>query len=301
MRITDNPALTSSTLSGTDVMLLTDVDDLTNGKPKDKKLSFNSLAAWIANKASVAFNSATGGNRTIQDLVETKIISQDTINLNDYTTPGHYVMGNVEGRTYTNYPPDGSVNGWLDVYKYTNNIVKQYWHRLGSIGGNTYKYEWLRMYGPVTSGGATVYQWSDWERIVNKTLLDDTISGLGVTNAVVDCSTSTKSPESGGANNAVVGDTGTLSPGTYLLIGGGCWASNNTGSRSLHFTTSSYGSGGIAAAHITSAPANGQLWMQVFHLVTINANTTFYLACWQNSGAALTFNNTYLKYIKLHN
>lgn len=284
MRITDNPALTSSTLSGTDVMLLTDVDDLTNGKPKDKKLTFQNLASWVIQKASISFNAYTGGSRTLEDLVSTKPINQDTIDLNNYTVPGRYAMVAGDNRTYVNYP-NNAVNGWLDVYKYAGTI-KQYFHRLGSAP-TTFKDEYFRMYIP----GSTT--WTDWEKIITATSLNSVLNA----NTVVEISCTGKTSAN---TNEILGNTGALAAGTYIITAGGCWASNQTGSRSIHLTTSSDGTKAIPAAHVTSGPANGVLWMQLVYPVTLTSSTTFYFAAWCNVADGVAFTAPYLRYVKLH-
>lgn len=295
MRIGDNPAILATDLASSDILLLTHAPSGSGTNDnKDKKLSLNELLVWLVKRASISFNAYTGGSRTLENLVSTIPITSDTINLNDITTPGRYALVAAEGRTYQNYP-NNAVNGWLDVYKY-GGTIKQYFHRIGSFP-TTFKDEFFRMYAS--------QQWSDWIRIIDQTRLDDAIAGvtassLGLANSVVNCSCAGKTVVS--VTNTVLGNTGTLPPGTYIILAGGCWDSISVQKNySIHLTNKSDGSGAISQAHVTNGPANGGTFMQLAHLVSITSNTTFYFACWQNSGTDVVFSSPYLKYVKLHN
>lgn len=297
MRINDNPALTSNTLASDDVMLLTDVSDKTPSNiAKDKKLTFQNLASWVIQKASISFNAYTVGSRTLEDLVSTKPIDQDTINLNDYTVPGRYAMVAGDNRTYTNYP-NNAVNGWLDVYKYAGTI-RQYFHRLGSAP-TTFKDEYFRMYIP---GTAT---WTDWEKIITATSLNSalsnyvptsrtvnghalsgnitvTASDLGLADSVIYNAIAAKPVDSG--TNTNLGNTGSLAAGAYIIIGEAyIGASDNaTGRRSLWFSVTSGGASAVNEAQNTVPGTQGGK-MQVILVVSHTKATTYHLNYYQNS------------------
>lgn len=316
MRISDNPALTSATLSGSDVMLLTDVDDLTNGKPKDKRLTFNSLAAWIFNAAIVSFDTskyANGGSRVPADLLGTTIINTST-DMNTITNPGKYYIYTPTGETMTNLP-SGVSNGWLEVYKSSGAVVKQFLHRHGSQP-STWKAEYFRIYSPVDN----VATWSDWERIATYTSLESyvpttrTVNGhaldqnvnvlpsdLGISNVTAIAMKASDAIPLTNSTNTEILDSGSLSTGKYLLVGGGMFNGTTTTANGvgLGFSTTS-GGNMINQSHV-SQRFYGQTWVQSSLLVNVDSATTYHLIAWQNSGGDINFKNGYINLIKLRN
>lgn len=88
-------------------------------------------------------------------------------------------------------------------------------------------------------------------------------------------------------NDATLVNTGTLVPGTYIIKGKVQFAHNSSGRRAAYFSTTSTG-GTANNAIVTAAPSPSyRTDLEVVMMVTLTANTTYYLRAFQNSGATL--------------
>lgn len=100
--------------------------------------------------------------------------------------------------------------------------------------------------------------------------------------------------------DTTVANTGTLTRGTYLLLGEATFASNATGRRVLFFSTTTNGSAVDRYAQVTHQAANGATTqIQLFYITRITSNTTYYLRAYQASGSTLS-TTAGIRALKLH-
>lgn len=85
------------------------------------------------------------------------LAATDTVDLNDYTTPGVYQFVNNNNATFLNVPE--GVNGTLFVIGASNRVVRQIWFRWGTNNSNDH-HVFIRQY---VSGASTA--WSSWTRL----------------------------------------------------------------------------------------------------------------------------------------
>lgn len=306
MRIGDNPNITSGDADKDDILLLTHTPNGTGTNDnKDRRFRLAALAAWVS--ANLVSNITLLKNSPFLTFKSSNIAGQigKTIPENNTSLGGSEIKDMDDERAF-----------YSEVIKTKNDdLYKSFILRRLNAAGTAIVHGF---YMHITADGTPSVTFSSgskdaWmeglgavptSRTVNGHALTGnvtvTASDLGVANTVVNCSCTQNTAVSG--TNTVLGDTGTLSPGTYIILAGGCWKSiATTKNYSIHLTNNSNGSGAISEAHVTNGPGNGDTYVQLAHLVSITSNTKFYFACWQNSGADVTFSSPYLKYVKLHN
>lgn len=103
------------------------------------------------------------------------------------------------------------------------------------------------------------------------------------------------------ATDTTLCNSGSLTAGTYLLIGTASFASSTAGRRALFLSTSSTGGVINRWARTTVPPTSGgATQVQVVMLANFTSATTVYLRAYQNSGGALNITDAGIQFIKLH-
>ena len=101
-------------------------------------------------------------------------------------------------------------------------------------------------------------------------------------------------------SNKTLLNTGSMTPGVYLLKGSVAFAERTGGRRALFFSSSSDGTAISRHARVTAAPVvNDNTRMEVVYLRTVTSTSTLYLNVYQDSGSALNA-TAGLEIIKLH-
>lgn len=294
MRISDNPAITQSTMgaeAGSDVMLLTDVNDLTSGGvPKDKRITLANLATWMLYRYTRQWGTTeqamvNGGDVTFFSIAGTRYVSNASIDFNNYTSPGKYYITRPSQFTAWDNAPPGAINGWLEVYHNAqtveaNAVVKQIFHRQGGQP-NSFKYEYFRIRSAV--GGS--YVWSQWLKY-----------STGFTYIAPKSNTAAMSVS--GLSNTTVLNTGELSQGVYLLVGGAQYGLGSTETyTAIGFSESNNGDL-INESQIAVATKNAT-HLQCSYIVEITAAKTLYLNAYHNGSSAINVSNRYISIVKL--
>lgn len=296
MRISDNPSIGQTQMTGpetaNDLMLLTDVNDLTSGgAAKDKKITLGALATYIIYRYARLWGTTdqanvNGGETTFFGIAGTKYVSKAATNFNDFVSPGKYYV--TRPSNYTSWENAPGINGWLEVYHNATDpaeseataVKKQIFHRQGGQP-NTYKGEYFRMYSSINGS----YQWSDWKQYSTGFSYLTPKSQSGTFSAA-------------GSSNKTILDTGSLSPGVYLLIGGAQYESGSTGAYiAIGFSESN--NGNLINESQIAGPSQGQSHLQCSYLVDVTAAKTFYLNVYHNSSSAMNIKNGYITMVKL--
>lgn len=117
-----------------------------------QKINFEDLPSTNTPINSTNLNQMQSNMEAVAN--ETHIVETAGTDLNNYTTTGYYYFGS--SYTPTNIP--AGANGWLEVIRGANdNIVKQMWHRQGTIDTND-----TQFYVRTKSG---TNNWSNWQRL----------------------------------------------------------------------------------------------------------------------------------------
>lgn len=93
-------------------------------------------------------------NKTNNKVDKTILVTTNNTDLNDYIEEGTYFFNS----SYTPKNIPAGVNGWLEVFKGSDNWVKQLWYRAGTNNDNDYN-TYVR-----TKNGASS-EWSKWKRM----------------------------------------------------------------------------------------------------------------------------------------
>lgn len=110
---------------------------------------------------------------------------------------------------------------------------------------------------------------------------------------------STTSVSSG--TNTTLCNTGSLSPGTYILNATAIFPEASGGYRRIFFATSSSGNAMSRFARVNAAPVSGaDTDVKLTTLVTISSATTYYLRAYQNSGSSLSVETAGIQVLKIH-
>lgn len=90
------------------------------------------------------------------------------------------------------------------------------------------------------------------------------------------------------ATDYTMGNTGSLSKGTWLIIAQAAFTVNTAGRRAMYLTNSSTGSNLNRMSRIVVAPSPSQnTELLLPYLAGLDAATTFYLRVYQNCGSSL--------------
>ena len=130
-----------------------------------------------------------------------------------------------------------------------------------------------------------------------------TINGVDVgslANSVSAINMSSTSSVSSGSNTTLC-NTGSLSPGTYILNAMVIFPEQSGGYRKIFFATSDSGNPATRFARTTAAPVSGDdTEVQLTTLVTISSATTYYLRAYQNSGSSMSVATAGIQILKIH-
>ena len=122
----------------------------------------------------------------------------------------------------------------------------------------------------------------------------------GMLNSVSTTNMSSTTSVSSGSNTTLC-NTGSLSPGTYILNAMVIFPEQSGGYRKIFFATSDSGNPATRFARTTVAPVSGDdTEVQLTTLVTISSATTYYLRAYQNSGASMSVATAGIQVLKIH-
>lgn len=174
-----------------------------------------------------------------------------------------------------------------------------YWRGIFATDGRTgYQLEAYRsVNGSNVYNNISLFIASNGTRTVSVSDANAWRNALGVNNARGGSASETKSLTSGTVTSLT---SVTFSAGTYVITAVANFASNNSGRRRIHFSTTS--GGNVVDRYCTCgvSACNGSNTEIGFTVIkTFSASTTYYLCALQNSGGAL---NAYggIEYVKLH-
>lgn len=130
-----------------------------------------------------------------------------------------------------------------------------------------------------------------------------TVDGVDVSELANDITTvnmaSTTAVASG--SNTTLCNTGSLSPGTYILNAMAIFPEQSGGYRRLFFSTTNTGSATTRFARTNVAPVSGaDTEVQLTSMFTVSSATTYYLRAYQNSGSSISVATAGIQILKIH-
>ena len=122
----------------------------------------------------------------------------------------------------------------------------------------------------------------------------------GMLNSVSTTNMASTTSVSSGTNTTLC-NTGSLSPGTYILNATAIFPEASGGYRRIFFATSNSGNAMSRFARVNAAPASGaDTDVKLTTLVTISSAATYYLRAYQNSGSSLSVETAGIQVLKIH-